>query len=34
MPELHWAFGYPVAVGAMVAFALVLYGVFKAKKWM
>ncbi|UPO78020.1 magnesium and cobalt transport protein CorA [Arthrobacter sp. Helios] len=34
MPELHWAFGYPVALGAMVAFALTLYFVFKAKKWM
>lgn len=34
MPELHWAFGYPLAVGTMFAFALVLYTVFKAKKWM
>ncbi|MET4060988.1 magnesium transporter [Arthrobacter sp. UYP6] len=34
MPELHWAFGYPLAVGSMVAFAVVLYGVFKFKKWM
>lgn len=34
MPELHWTIGYPVAIGAMVAFALILYLVFKWKKWM
>ncbi|QNA92375.1 MULTISPECIES: magnesium and cobalt transport protein CorA [unclassified Microbacterium] len=34
MPELHWAFGYPLAVGGMVAFALVLYVIFKRQKWM
>lgn len=34
MPELHWSFGYPLAVGAMVAFAVTLYVVFKRKKWM
>ncbi|ALJ22309.1 magnesium and cobalt transport protein CorA [Microbacterium sp. No. 7] len=34
MPELHWAFGYPVALGAMLAFATTLYIVFKRKKWM
>ncbi len=34
MPELHWAFGYPLAVGAMVGFAALLYVVFKLKKWM
>lgn len=34
MPELHWTIGYPVAVGAMVAFALLLYLIFKWKKWM
>ncbi|WP_029266437.1 MULTISPECIES: magnesium and cobalt transport protein CorA [unclassified Microbacterium] len=34
MPELHWAFGYPLAVGGMVAFALVLYIIFKRQKWM
>jgi magnesium transporter len=34
MPELHWAFGYPLAVGAMVAFALVLFIIFKRQKWM
>ncbi|WP_337003631.1 MULTISPECIES: magnesium and cobalt transport protein CorA [unclassified Microbacterium] len=34
MPELHWAFGYPLAVGGMIAFALILYLVFKRQKWM
>lgn len=34
MPELHWAFGYPVAVCAMIAFAAGLYVVFRIKKWM
>lgn len=34
MPELHCAFGYPLAVGAMLAFALVLYVIFKRQKWM
>ncbi|MFK0400920.1 magnesium and cobalt transport protein CorA [Microbacterium sp. NPDC090225] len=34
MPELHWTFGYPLAVGGMIAFALVLFLVFKKQKWM
>lgn len=34
MPELSWTFGYPVAIGGMVAFALILYLVFKRQKWM
>ena len=34
MPELHWAFGYPVAVALMVAFAAALYLIFKRAKWM
>ena len=34
MPELHWAFGYPLAIGAMVGLGGVLYAVFKYKKWM
>jgi len=34
MPELHWSFGYPVAIGLMVGFAAALYFVFKRKKWM
>lgn len=34
MPELHWAFGYPMALGMMLAFAVILYVVFKKYKWM
>ncbi|MDJ0336681.1 magnesium and cobalt transport protein CorA [Cryobacterium sp. PH31-O1] len=34
MPELHWAFGYPVAIGAMVALGASLFVVFRWKKWM
>ena len=34
MPELHWAFGYPLAIGLMVGLAALLYTVFKVKKWM
>ena len=34
MPELHWEFGYPWALGLMVVFGVGLYAVFKAKKWL
>ncbi|GAA1636076.1 magnesium and cobalt transport protein CorA [Microbacterium flavum] len=34
MPELSWPFGYPLAIGGMVAFALVLFLIFKRQKWM
>lgn len=34
MPELGWAFGYPMAVALMVAFAALLYLIFKRSKWM
>ncbi len=34
MPELQWTFGYPMAIGAMAAFAVGLYGVFKYKRWL
>lgn len=34
MPELHWAVGYPFAIGLMVLSALVSYGVFKARGWL
>ncbi|WP_198168766.1 magnesium and cobalt transport protein CorA [Agromyces aureus] len=34
MPELHWTFGYPMAIALMVGFAVVLYWVFKRRKWM
>jgi magnesium transporter len=33
MPELHWAYGYPFALVAMVAVSLTLYGVFRLKRW-
>ncbi|GAA1700204.1 magnesium/cobalt transporter CorA [Microbacterium sediminicola] len=34
MPELKWPWGYPMALAAMIAFALALYAIFKTKKWM
>jgi magnesium transporter len=34
MPELEWAYGYPLALLAMVAAAVVPYWVFKLKKWL
>lgn len=34
MPELHWTFGYPLAIGAMIAVAGALYIFFKRKNWM
>ncbi len=34
MPELEWAFGYPLAVCMMVALAALLYLIFKKKGWM
>ncbi|BEV09655.1 magnesium transporter CorA family protein [Asticcacaulis sp. DW145] len=34
MPELHWAFGYPLAVGLMVIAVLVPYWVFKRRGWL
>ncbi|WP_025779211.1 magnesium and cobalt transport protein CorA [Brevibacterium sp. VCM10] len=34
MPELHWAFGYPMALGLMLGLGIVLYVVFRVKKWM
>ena len=34
MPELHWAFGYPLALLAMLGFTLLLYWIFKRSKWM
>ncbi|AOP54795.1 magnesium and cobalt transport protein CorA [Brevibacterium aurantiacum] len=34
MPELHWTFGYPMALGLMLGLGIVLYTVFKKKKWM
>jgi len=33
MPELHWHYGYLFAVGAMAVVSVVLYGVFKLRRW-
>lgn len=34
MPELHWAWGYPFALGLMASAALSLYLVFKKNRWL
>jgi magnesium transporter len=34
MPELSWMFGYPYALGLMLASAVVLYFVFKRRNWL
>jgi magnesium transporter len=34
MPELTWTFGYPLAIGAMVAICLLLYRTFKRSGWL
>ncbi len=34
MPELHWTWGYPAAVAAMVALGAGIYIAFKRKDWM
>jgi len=34
MPELGWHYGYPLAIIAMIAAAVVPYYVFKLKKWL
>ncbi|MEG3615012.1 magnesium and cobalt transport protein CorA [Isoptericola haloaureus] len=33
MPELHWAWGYPVALVLMVGVSVSLFAVFRWKKW-
>jgi magnesium transporter len=33
MPELNWHYGYPLSILAMIVFAVVLYVVFKVKRW-
>src|SRR5579875_1798196 len=33
MPELHWYYGYPYAIGLMLLVSLVLYVVFKRRGW-
>ncbi|WP_405375688.1 MULTISPECIES: magnesium/cobalt transporter CorA [unclassified Microbacterium] len=34
MPELHWAFGYPMALGMMAASSVLLFAIFKRKHWL
>ncbi|WP_301129174.1 magnesium/cobalt transporter CorA [Streptomyces cacaoi] len=34
MPELHWVFGYPMALLLMLGVCLVLFRVFKSRGWM
>lgn len=34
MPELHWALGYPMAVGAMIALGVGIWIAFRKKGWM
>lgn len=34
MPELHWDFGYPFAIGLMILFAVLPYLFFKRKGWL
>lgn len=34
MPELHWTFGYPFAIGLMGAVCVSLYVVFKRRDWL
>ncbi|MFD8544244.1 magnesium/cobalt transporter CorA [Streptomyces sp. NPDC059649] len=34
MPELHWSFGYPFAIGLMVVVCVSLYFIFKRRDWL
>ena len=34
MPELRWLLGYPLAVAAMLAMGVVLYIIFKRRRWL
>jgi magnesium transporter len=34
MPELEWPHGYPIAIVAMIAAAIIPYYIFKLKKWL
>ena len=34
MPELHWSFGYPLALALMLLVSLALFGVFKRRGWL
>jgi magnesium transporter len=33
MPELEWRLGYPLSIALMLAVALVLYIIFKRRRW-
>ena len=33
MPELHWIYGYPLALALMVAMGVALYATFRHNKW-
>ena len=33
MPELHWRLGYPMAIALMLAVSVVLYVIFKRRRW-
>jgi len=34
IPELHWRFGYPWALGLMLVTSTTLYFVFKRRDWL
>ena len=34
MPELHWKYGYPIVLGAILLLSLIIYLWFKRKKWL
>ena len=34
MPELHWYYGYPMALGLMVVTSVTLYLIFKRRRWL
>jgi magnesium transporter len=34
MPELHFRYGYPMALGMMLALAVILYMVFRRRGWL
>jgi magnesium transporter len=34
MPELHWTYGYPIALLLMLTISLILYWGFKRRGWL
>jgi magnesium transporter len=34
MPELEWAYGYPLAIAMMIATGVILYSIFKHREWL